>query len=330
MTTTQIDFNYQLANTAGYKFNITKIGSNSYDDLAYYNKESFPDVAITRPKSDTDLSLLHNKALLTVNGYVYPTSYDGTNLCIPNATKSMLKARSNHIGILSFNKLERNLTKHAITSDMVTTEPLTTLYEKTIITFPSEINYPILVICGYLVFENPEFFYRVSGNSFVLRLDRLNYIEKLYELNRCRDIFSELNIPTSINNPSVIDAQVARSDDAIKKFLTSFNSFVVDLPVSNFSTKKIYLEHSSVPGNFRTEVAPVYPIIVGYGKIAEYIKRRNNDSKYTVYIADAYYNQHLFSSMSTNAINLYNDHRLVGSTYRLSSAFFLNMYTTTA
>lgn len=323
-----IHINYQLANSAGYRFNIIKIGENIYDDLAYYHKDNFPDIELTRPNIDTDLSLLHNKTLLTVNGYIHPTVYQDEKLYIPNATKSMLKSRSNSVGILSFNKLENNLIKHQITAEMITPESPTSMFEKVIITFNKDIGIPVLVICGYMIFEDPEYFYRVSSNSFVLRLDKLNYIEKLYELQRQRNIFEELGIPTSINNTSLIDGSIARSDISIIKFLSSFNSFLVELPVDNFQTKKVFLEHSTVPGNFRTELEPTLPIIVGYGKIAEYIKRKNNDNKYTVYINDAYYNQHLFSSIPFNDIKVYNDHRQVGNTYRLSEAFFLDMYTT--
>ena len=101
----QLTFNYQLANTAGYKFDIVKIGDHVFDQLAYYNKENFPDIQVKRPGTNTDLSLLHNKALMSVNGYFYPTVYEEDNLYIPNATLSMLKSRANSIGILSFNNL---------------------------------------------------------------------------------------------------------------------------------------------------------------------------------------------------------------------------------
>lgn len=315
---------YQLANTAGYKFNIVKIGHNEYDPLAYYHKENFPDVEITRPNIDTDLHLLDTKCLLTVNGYIYPIIYNNNRLFIPNATKTMIKSRSNNIGILSFNNLNSNLIKHNITIDMITTESPYSLYEKAIITFQNDLNSVILVIAGYPIFENSEYFYRVSGNSFALRLDRLQYIEKLYELSRYRDIFEELTIPVSSNNPSMIDANIARSDAIILKFLTLFNTFLVEIPTT-LTINKIYLEHSNVPGNFRTEINPTYPIVVGYGKFCEYAKKKTNDTKYTVYINDSYYNQHLISNMSYENITIYNDHRLVGSTYRLSNAFFLKI-----
>lgn len=316
---------YQLANTAGYKFNITKIGQTVYDELAYYHKENFPDLEITRPSTSSYLSLLHDNALISINGHVHPTVLINDRLYIPNATKSMLRSQKNSIGILSFNALEKNLIKTPLTSSMITAESLTPLYEKAIITLDHKITHPILVICGYLVFENPEFFYRVSPNSFALRLDRLSYVEKLYELNKYRNIFDDLEVPISENNPSVIDAETIRSNETIIKFLTSYNSFITEVPCQSLSLNKIYLEHSNLPGNFRTEIEPNLPMFVGYGKIAEYFKRKTNDVKYTVYINDNLYNNYLFSKLPTDQIKLYNDHREIGNTYSLSQAFFLQI-----
>jgi len=316
---------YQLLNSSGYKVNITKIGENVYDPIAYFHKDNFPDLHITRPGTDTDLSLLDKRALLTVNGFIYPTLFSDNKLYIPNATSSMIKSKGNSIGMLSFNKLAVELKKHVIEPSMISEEPLSTLYEKVILTFPTEIKHPILVMCGYPVFENSEFFYRVSGNSFALRLDKLNYVERLYELSKYRNIFEELGIPTSINNPNLVDANVVRSPEVITKFLTSYNSFLVELDCESINLTKIYLEHSNVPGSLRTEVEPNYPIIAGHGKFTEYIKRKNNDTKTNVYISDPYYNNFLFSKMQTSDINLYNNNRVVGSTYNLSQAFFLKI-----
>lgn len=316
---------YQLATTSGYKFNIVKIGDSVYDELAYYHKDNFPDLEITRPNTTTDLNKLHTKALMTVNGYVYNTHVIDNKLYIPNATTSMLKSRQNNVGILSFNSLQNSLSKIKITESMISAEYPTTMFNKTIITFDRDIGYPILIIAGYMIFEHPEFFYRVSSNSFALRLDRLNYIEKLYELNRYRNIFDELGVPISPNNPSVIDGEVARSDLTIIKLLSTFNSFLVEVPVTSLTTNKIYLEHSNLPGNFRTEVEPNLPLFVGYGKLTEYTKRKNNDVKYNLYTCDAYYNNHLLTKLPPEEVKLYNDHRRPGNTYTLSPGFFLDI-----
>lgn len=322
-------FNYQLANTVGYKFSICKAGYNTYDQLAFYNKANFPDIELTRPNTTTDLSLLDSKCLLTVNGYVHPTLYRDGKLYLPQATNSMINSRENNVGILSFNKLTKPLIRTKITSSMISAELPTSMFEKVILTFDHDIGHPILVISGYMIFEHPEFFYRVSGNSFVLRLDRLNYVEKLYELSNYREIFKELEVPTSTVNLNLVDADMVRSDEVITKFLTGFNSFLVEVPVDTLITRKVYLEHSSIPGNFRTEIKPILPVMTGYGKLSEYTKYRSNDTKYTVYTADSHYNNYLFSKLPPDQIKLYNANREVGNIYRLCEAFFLEITGTT-
>lgn len=320
-----IDVVYKLGVQAGYKFNIAKQGQHTCDPISYYNKANFPDVEITRPGTSTDLDLLDKKCLLTVNGYIYPTSVSENRLYIPKATEALLKSKSNNIGILSFNSLETELVKTKITQEQITGESPTPLYQKAILTFDRPIDTAFLVMAGYCVFEQPEFFYRVSDRSFVLRLDRLNFVDKLYELSRYRAIFEELGIPVSPNGQDVIDATVVRSDETVLKFLTLFNSFLVEIPGYSLTRKKIYLEHSNVPGNFRTELEPKYPVFAGCGKIVEYLTRQSNDTKYSVYTSDAYINHYLFSKASTGELNLYNAHRVVGKNYQLSECFFLKL-----
>lgn len=316
---------YKLAVSAGYKANIVKMGESAYDSLAYYKKVDFPDVEITRPQVQTDLDLLHRKALLSVNGYIHPTVYSGNRLYIPNATHSMLKSKANHIGLLSFNRLNTNLNKRPITPAMITGEDNVPLFEKAIITFEEEIDTAFLVLAGYLVFEQPEFFYRVSDRSFVLRLDRLNYVERLYELSRYRDIFDELEVPVSPNAPDVVDGGVVRSDAVVRRFLSLFNTFLVEAPNYTLSVERRYLEHSTIPGTFRTELLPTMPLVGGYGKLVEYLSKKSVEGRYKVNTADAYLNQYLFSHLPPEQIDIYNSHREVGRTYALSQAFFLNL-----
>lgn len=326
---TTITAKYTLANHAGYHFDITKIGEYQYDDLAYFHKKNFPDVKVTRPNSRTDLSLLHSKALMTVNGFIHNTVWLNDELYIPSASSSMLKHKLNHVGVLSFNDLPNPLSKIKIHPSMVTGESGVPLYNKAIITFDREIKNAFIVIAGYMVFEQPEFFYRVSANSFALRLDRLMYMEKIYELTRHRNILEELGVPVSPNNDSMVDVSVIRSDEVITKFLSTYNSFLVEVPCKQLSSKGIYLEHSTVPGNFRCEVEPTNPIITDRGKFAEYMKRQNNDRKYTVYINDSFYSNYLFSTLPDKEIDVYNNHRVPNKTYRLVSAKFLEISMTT-
>lgn len=316
---------YQLASTASYRFNITKIGEHNYDELAYFYKSDFPDVEVTRPATGTDLLKVHESCLITVNGFVHATAYAQKKLFVLNATKGMLRSRSNVVGIIDFSDITPKLKKLSMTPQMVSEDVNTLAYDRVLITFEESVEQPVLVLAGYLVFYDPECFYRISDNSFALCLSKMQYMEKLYELNRCRDIFKDLDVPVSPLNPEMVDANVVRSLATIKKLLTLENSFIVDLQVDNLSLKKIYLEHSKIPGTFATEKSPVYPLIVGYGKVAEYAVRMNNDIKYSVYTQDAHYNNYLLSHMKAQTCRVYNDNRLPGKTHGLTQAFFIDI-----
>lgn len=316
---------YRLAVASGYKANIVKIGREEYDLSAYQYKDNFPDIEITRPAIHTDLQLLDTKCLMTVNGYIYPTAYQSGRLYIPGATSSMLKSRSNQLGILSFNSLETNLKKTKITPAMISYEGAYSYFEKAIITFPEEVKDCFLVLAGYTVFEQSEFFYRVSDRSFALRLDRLNYVERLYELARYRNIYEELGLDVSVNNPNAFEVDTACSNLIVEKFLTLNNTFLVETPGYSIETNKVYLEHSNVPGNFRTEIEPNLPVVGGYGKFIEYKKKKHNLNKHTVYTTDAYMNNYLFTKMDRRELGMFNSNRVVGNTYSLSQAYFFEI-----
>ncbi|WP_396190491.1 hypothetical protein [Flavobacterium sp.] len=319
---------YQLALSAGYKFKITKIGFNSYDPLAYYQKENFPDVEVLRPNIAVDFNLIHQKFLMTVNGYVYPTEYLAERLYIPNATLSMVKSRDNQIGLIDLSKFG-NVTKIKITNDMIALDTLQPAYEKILLTFSEDVVKPILILAGYMIFENSETFYRTSDRTFALRLDRLSFPEKLYELDRYRDIFKELEVPVSNTNGTMVDANLVRSETTIRKFLTLANSFLVNLHTSNLTVNKIYMEKTSVPLNYRTNYNPVFPLVVGYGKLTEYFRETPTEGKYTLTTQDGHYNNYLLTHMSHREIDIYNGHRQPGTTYRLSPGFFLDISTET-
>lgn len=320
---------YMLGSSSNYRYNIVKIGFTEYDNLSYMHKKEFPDVEITRPGADTDLQRVHKTCLMTVNGYIYDSLYQAGRLYIPGATSSMLRSKANVTGVLDFSSFTRNLTRRAITSSMITTEPNILAYDKVFITFPTEVSQPMLVMGGYLIPYNPEHFYRVSDSSFALCLSKINYTEKLFETMRYRDIFKDLNVPVSTVNPQLVDANVVRSLATIRRYLSLSNSFVIDLATPNLSTRKVYLEHSNIPGVFRTQTAPNLPMVTGYGKLNEYNVTKNADNLYSVYAQDAFYNNHLVTHMPPQDTQVYNDHRVPGDVHRLSQGFFLDITTQT-
>lgn len=335
-----LEFGYRCLNQAGYRFFIddylAPIDLNN-PNLLLHHKDALPDVRIERPRYSMDERLIHSKCLVTVNGYIHLSSISSENnkLYIRNATRSMLKSKSNKIGILNFTSLSEPLYKIPITQNNIlraydTNNDPIDYYDTVYLHFPnvSTLRNPILIFLGYMIrLENNILERALDPKTLRFSIRNIGYIEKLYELQKYRDIFKELNLTVDPNSPTLIDLNEVRSDSKILLALTSYNTFLVDVPV-NYNTltyEKIYLERSEVPHNFRTAIEPKYPIIVGRGKIGEYIIRSNNDKRYTVYVADAYYDNYVLTFNDENFTDHFNTHRVTERNFFLSHGFFLRM-----
>lgn len=315
---------YQDAIYSGYKADIGIAGVNLYDEIARWDKEILPDIHLFRPNVTTDYSLIQNKALVTINGYVHQTKLIDDKLWVMGATESMLKSKVNHIGLLSFSRNANNLLKYEILPNNISSDVGHSLYEKLFITFEQDITYPILILAGYLILPDPQFFYRVSPKTFALSIDKLNYIDKLYELYRYRDIFKNLDLTVNPNLNDIINVNEAISDSTITKFMTLNNTFLVDANVNNITQDKIYLHQSTLAGSYLYDTEPLYPVVAGMGKFVEYWKRMY-DGKYILRTTDSYYNNLLFSRLPKEDVTYFNNVRDPLNTYRLSNAYMLKL-----
>lgn len=314
-----------LAEAAGYKLNIANKGRIPYDPNTITNKSQFKDIEITRPGQVTDMYDLHSRALLTVNGFIHPTSFIDGRLFVDNAMTSLFKTGHNHVGIMSFFNLDQELEKIHITEDMITQDGDYPLCEKAIITLPKQLDGVILSFAGYTIFENERYLTRVSDRSFVIYPSRFGLMDKIYELNRYYNIFDDLGIEVSTRNDSVVTHESITSNDTIIKLLTRFNTFFIHTRGHLIEPEIKPLEHTAVPNNFRTQGVPKYPMFGGRGKILEYKFKKFNNYKFNVLTVDAYYDNLVNSYTPIFAIDLVSKARLVGDTYRLSSAIFIDI-----
>jgi hypothetical protein len=307
---------------SGYKFDIGIAGSNLYDNVSLIDKVNLPDVHLYRNVASQNPQLLQNKALISVNGYIHKTRVVDNKLWVLNATRSMLKSRKNHIGILSYYLSPNNLIKYDITEDTCVPDTNLTLYNRVYLTFPNDIKTPLLILNGYMQFEEPGVFYRIAPNSFVLILSQLPYIERLIEANKYSDILKDMNLTYNPSIPDLININDAKSDAAVLKYLTAYNSFMVDLNVDTISNTKIYLNSTRLPNTYLFDQEPIYPLISGYGKMIEYWKKKDA-VRYRLTTTDNYYDNLLFSKYSNQDLVVINDRRDPNRTYRLSNAYLL-------
>jgi hypothetical protein len=294
---------YSDAIRSGYKIGITKIGSNLPDN---YPAMGMEDLKVWRPRYTTDIKLLHSHCLLSVNGYYHRTDADENSAYVYQGATTLRKSKDNHLGILSFLDIGK-VTKVPIKFDEIYAQDATSsLRLRTYVKLDQDLTGKsvFLVLGGYLVFPDENIFWQSSDNMFALNFSGIPMLERYFESHNYLDL-SGLGLPQNTNNPAMVNVDDFFSDEIIKRYLTLSQSFFVVVDAPNLFTNKISLRHCNIPGMFTAYQDPTYPLIVNYGKVAEYWKVKENN-RWSVNVTDSFFRNFV---LTTNPI-----HQLVNVT----------------
>jgi len=313
---------YSDAIRSGYKVDITKIGVVTPDN---YPASELYDLSITRPQYSTDLELIHTHCLVSVNGYYHMTDSDGVKAYVYEGAKTMRKSHLNLLGILSFLDIGQ-LTKVRLDKDLIVGQTETSpLREKIYFSVPNNLDNKsyMLVLGGYLVFPDGDSFYRNGTHSFVLDLNKLPYLERLFESSLYLDL-KDLHLTELDFNPETINVNEAWSDDVIKNYLTLNQSYLVIIDTPNLATNKIHLRHSHLPGMFTAYQDPVYPLIVNYGKAVEYWKTYE-DGYWSVTVEDSFFRNYILSQQPTYMNSVVSNNLVPNQPFHHSQGYLLEI-----
>ncbi len=313
---------YSDAFRSEYKIALSKIG--------YYLDPSLPasefhDLEITRPKYKTELSYIHKYCLVSVNGLYHMTDTDDVKAYVYDGALSLRKSNCSHLGILSFLSIGALDKVKIPRSNIMPQMPDQPLKNKICFNVDADLankSY-ILILGGYMVFPEEGVFWLSGDNTFTLDIQKIPYLERLLE----SDIYLDLESLGLYKNDSVlrnINIEEAYSDDVLRNYLTMSQSFlvVVDIPV--LTTNKIFIRHSNLPGMFTAYQDPVYPLVVGYGKTAEYWKVYE-DEHWAVNVQDSYYRDYVINNITKDRLINANNHLLPFSTNINSRGFMLEI-----
>lgn len=309
---------YSDATRSNYKIDLTKIGVVTPDN---YPASELDDIEITRPLYPTDLSLLHTHCLISVNGYYHLTDTDGERAYVYNAAKTLRQSRCNHVGILSFLDIGA-LQKVIIDPDNIYPQvPTSSLSERIFFDVSQDLTNKsyLLVLGGYLVFPSENVFWQSGEHTLALDINQLQYPERIQESSLYMDL-SALGL-TSLDP---IDSVELFSDEIIKNYLTLKESYLVVIDTPNLMTNKIFLRHSHLPGMFTAYQDPTLPLIVNYGKVAEYWKTYE-DSFWSVTVNDSFLRNYVLSQQPIYQQPLLNDHLLPHVPYQHSHGYLLEI-----
>ena len=313
---------YSDAFRSNYKVGLTKIGQSLPDNYPISLKD---DAVLSRPKYPTNMTMLHTHALVTVNGFIHATDADDKNTYIYDAGKTLRKSRQNSIGILSFSNISQ-LKKLRIKEEDIHTAPgSSSLYERMYLDTKVDLTGKsyFLVMGGYLVFPDEQVLWKVNDTTVALNCNMLPYIERFYESDAVMDL-TELNIERDLDNPGLFNINQLKSNEFIKSYMLARNTFVVILDTNHFVYNKNYLRHSNLPGMFKSYQEPEYPLIVNYGRIAEYWKTYE-DEQWSVTVNDSFLRDYVLDFYTETNLELINNHLVPMSPNQHSRGFLLEL-----
>lgn len=308
---------------AKYKIDTTIIGVASPDN---YPEKDKVDIVLTRPNYKTSMDTIHTHCLVSVNGYIHMTDTDGEKAYVYEGGRTKNKSKQSTLGILSFLDIGQ-LTKIQLDPARILAETdESSLKDKIIFSVDQDLDNKsyILVLGGYMIFPSENTFWRSGVRTFSLDLNKLPYVERLYESSLYLDL-SHLELTEQIIGEHVYSMPELWSDDVIKKYMTMSQSFLVIVDTPNLYTDKIFLKKSNTPGKFTAYQDPNLPLILNYGKIAEYWKEYE-DGYWSVSVVDNYLRNYIITQQNVQDLIGVNDHLDPTKPFEFSRGYLLNIY----
>lgn len=307
-----------------YKVNVCKIGVNYPNN---YPLIELKDLVLSRPEMPSILPYIHTDCLTTVNGFVHMSDTDHAEECyIVDGATSMRKRNDNQMGILSFEGFG-GLQKIKIPLESIRGQtPTSPLKERIYFDIPGNLDDKsyILILGGIMFFIEPEVFWRSGTNTFALDINRIDYPGLLFDSEQYIDI-SGLELLKDPQDPKLWDFNNIYSDEVLKNYLTMSQSFMVIVNKPMLLTNKIHVKRSDIPGYLRCYQEPVYPLMMGRGKIADYHKTYENDGVWSLRVTDPWYRHYILNSINPVEGNKINSHLRPDRPFRYSRAFFLEI-----
>lgn len=269
-------------------------------------------------RSNLDYSVFNQYCMVSVNGFYHQMDANAQGIWVVDGMKTCRNANDNHIGITSFKDVGK-LTVVPITDDMIFNQgDDQQLGYRAYLKVKQDLNKVglMIVIGGYLHVLDQHVVYRAGDNIIGINFNNLPLLERYYESKDKLDLTS-LGLDKSDRNPSLVSPAQLYSDAAIRAYLTLSQSFLVYIDNTELFVDYEALPPTTLTGNHICDEPPVWPIICGFGKIANFWSVRE-DGKYLITARDTWRPNYEF----VTALD-YNNQRLVSDSKQTQRRFDL-------
>lgn len=244
------------------------------------------DLKISRP--NTDIIELHEHCLFTVNGFFHLTERDSQFLYVKNGGNSKIRSGQNQVGIWSWFNVGK-LTHIPINEDMLFKQHDTSTFSDRVYIKVDEdtTNKTVLLFAGgYFIKPDKEIFFPIGNNIYCFNIGRTPFLRRYFESSDYLDL-SSLDLDKNSNNETLVSLEQLYSDEVIRKYMTLPQSFITIVDKADVYFENHHIRNSPMPGMYTSFTEPVYPMIVGAGRVAEYWKTME-DGQWSINVHDGY------------------------------------------
>ena len=225
-------------------------------------------------RTATDMRSFNQKCMLSVNGFFYKAQADKDVLFVPEAGKSLLSSRLNHIGILSFENIGALTTVDIDSSEVVPQAVGGKLCDGIKIKQPVDDltgKQLMLVLGGYLHLESDGVFQRVGNKQLVIRAPNIPIHDRYRESLNFVD-WSTITGRTT--KDQFLKTELVMSDEFWEKLLDHPQTYWVVLDCDTLHRVTVPVNALPLPGQFLVPYEPIDMLTFGTGYCKEYWKKQ--------------------------------------------------------
>lgn len=247
--------------------------------------DQLPDLALVSTRYLVDMSLLHSRALVSINGLFHPTILsDETDsvVYVKDAGKTSTISGTQFVGFLHFEGIP-SIEKVPLSSLTFTLPDNGTYYGPVNISgIETDLTDKqiLLSIGGYLLLPNPDIYSIIASDTIQIDMSKIDIEQKIVEASKYIDITS-LNLSDLITIPDNAELSILQSDAVIEAFMKLTQSFLVIVPKSRSLTYTTPFRRFENPRKIDTSFYPIETVFSSTGRLIDYyVENSKRDTGY--------------------------------------------------
>ena len=270
--------NYADCAQAGYN----RSAVHPYSTIEGYPLSSLTDLYLR--KDGVDSSILNANSLFVVNGYLHTHDIYKEGVKITDATKSMMYAKKNHLGVISFNGCGG--VKHiTLKPEMIhRSSDSISLYQELVLELgvPLKGKGVLLSIAGMFIYSNDVYKITDEDNGIiVVNLARLNLLDRVQQAIKFID-FPEMLLHSQEDNITQLDKDTILSDAFIMAILRMSQTCVMVTEQPHHMVKREPVNYQGVYGRYFSHRFDYDIMVDSFGRIVPYFYYGNQSHPFMV------------------------------------------------